>query len=73
MHLQLMRHLRTCTDEWTPNTLCSHDQKSAGAMAQLRSKPSSKCTPAAKNNQATGGCFMQHLSRYSARLVEERQ
>ena len=51
----------------------SSPQKNAGGKSSLRSKQSTKA-PSPENSLATGGSFgTQHLSHYSARLVEERK
>ena len=74
MHLRLMRHLRTYTDEWHPtaNTLCPTIEKHLRYVTVMLKTKHKSTTP----REFPGYWWLfqtQHLTRYSARLVEERK
>ena len=62
MHLQLMRHPRTCAPNQYTLPSQYYPQKSISSKSQLRSKQSSN-GPSPENFETIGGCFECYMYR----------
>ena len=72
--MRLMYHPHTCTDKWRPtaSTLCPHDRKALELCHSYTQNKAQKHHP----QRIPGYWWLfqtQHLSHYSARLVEEKK
>ena len=73
-HLRLMRHPRTCTDKWRPTAtlgLLSFTIEKRWSYVTVTLKTKCKSTTPRDLPGYWRQFRTQHLSRYSARLVEE--